>query len=101
MAMSRDVRLERSKSLELLWHFLEGKKCFFCKERLANEPWPIQYGNANAPVMDVRSITIHHKNGDHSDNSPKNRALAHQKCHKSYHAKLVFGAYNKATRKAA
>jgi hypothetical protein len=96
MAMSRQVRLERSKSFELLWHFLEGKKCPFCKEPLVVPPWPIQFGEATAPAIDVCSLTIHHDNEDHSDNGKKNRIPCHKKCHKSHHAKKVFGRLRSA-----
>lgn len=33
-------------------------------------------------------ITVHHRDGDHDNNEPKNRTLAHRTCHKSYHMKL-------------
>jgi len=95
MAMSKTSRRELQKQRELLWHFLDGEKCFFCKKALAVPPEPIKYGNACAPPLDG-IITIHHKNGNHSDNRKTNRALAHQSCHKSHHAKLVFGAWRAA-----
>jgi hypothetical protein len=95
MAMSNGIRREVLKQRELLWHFLEKERCFFCKKVLVTPPEPIKYGNATAPPME-QVVTIHHKNGNHADNRKANRALAHQSCHKSHHAKLVFSAWRKA-----
>lgn len=53
--------------------------CYFCKEQLAAE--------AVLPKRKVDELTIHHINGDHSDNCIENRTLAHRKCHKAWHMK--------------
>lgn len=97
MAMSKAIRKELGKCRELLWHLLEGKKCFFCKELLLPEGVPsyVKFGNASAPPMDM-DFTIHHKDGNHQNNEPSNRALAHESCHKRFHAKDVFGNWRKA-----
>jgi len=95
MAMSNETRKELLKQRELLWHFLDGQKCFFCKKELVPPPCKIRYGNAAAPPLE-QCVTIHHRNGNHSDNRKANRALAHQSCHKSHHAKLVFRAWRSA-----
>lgn len=94
MAMSPRVRREREKGQELLWHFLLGQRCYFCKKLLVPNA-KIKFGNAAAPGIDILEITIHHENGNHSDNRDSNRKLAHQSCHKSHHAKLVFSDYRK------
>src|SRR6266699_4294802 len=97
MAMSKESRREVGKSRELLWHFLEGEKCFFCKKPFLENGVPryVKFGNASANPMDL-DCTIHHKDGDHENNKQSNRALAHQSCHRSFHAKQVFGAWRKA-----
>lgn len=51
-------------------------KCFFCDHHL----------------HDVYSITVHHKNGNHDDNRSSNLTLAHESCHRGYHAKQVLHA---------
>jgi hypothetical protein len=89
MAMSRRTEMELNKGRELLWHFLEGEKCFFCNKGFLPTDIEPKFGNARAPIFDM-DITIHHKNGNHDDNRKANRRVAHQSCHKSYHAKLVF-----------
>jgi len=96
MAMSKGIEREVKKLRELMWHFLEGEKCCFCKQPflLKDVGKTIQFGDAVAPPMDDLP-TIHHGNGNHRDNRKKNRKLAHQKCHKSHHAKLVFAAFRK------
>jgi len=92
MAMSNAIRKEVNKQRELLWHFLEGEKCFFCHQLLVPKT-KIEFGNGYAqPIAEL--LTIHHKNEDHGDNRKCNRKLAHQSCHKSHHAKIVFKAYN-------
>lgn len=89
MAMSLAIRREIGKSRELLWHFLEGEVCFFCKKSLLPYKAKIKFGDATAqPLSDLP--TIHHVDGNHNNNRSTNRALAHQSCHKSHHAKLVF-----------
>lgn len=72
----------------MVWHFTEGKKCPFCKELLL-EPGakPIEFGERNSPPVKIK-LTIHHRNGNHSDNRKKNRKSAHQSCHKKYHIKI-------------
>lgn len=96
MAMSKAIRRELGKSRELLWQLLEGEKCFFCKKLLLPKGVPsyVKFGNGSAPPLDL-DITIHHKNDNHKDNRPSNRALAHKCCHKSYHAVLVFKKWRK------
>jgi len=91
MAMSKAIRRELGKSRELLWHFLESEKCFFCGKPLLYDA-KVDFGNATCPPIPV-DITIHHKNNNHSDNRPVNRTLAHETCHKSHHAKLVFAKF--------
>lgn len=98
MAMSKGIRKELGKCRELLWLLLAGKKCFFCKELLLPDGVPsyVKFGNGSAPPLDVLGITEHHKDENHSNNDVTNLALCHESCHKSYHAKKVFGNWRKA-----
>jgi len=67
-------------------HFLEKyqPKCYLCHELLTEKDLP-------------DNITEHHINGDHFDNRPANKALAHETCHRKYHYKEV--APNNAVKK--
>ena len=97
MAMSNAIRRELSKSRELLWLFLYREVCFFCGKRLLCKSdlqrfRTIKFGNAQAQPMEdeSRDVTEHHVDGNHENNHPDNLAFCHEKCHKSYHAKIVF-----------
>lgn len=94
MSMSNRLRRELGKNRELLWHLLEGEKCFFCKEEFVSPEQLPAFGNGRAFPVEVE-ITIHHKNGNHSDNAKPNRKLAHSNCHKVFHAKEVFSRWRK------
>jgi hypothetical protein len=61
----------------LTWYLLEGKKCHFCKKPLVTEGFSI--------ATQIREITMHHKDGNHYNEEPKNRSFAHVTCHKSWH----------------
>ena len=105
MAMSKSIRRELGKGRELLWQLLEDKKCFFCKKLFLPEGVPdyVKFGNGAAPPVPL-DITTHHKNGNHNDNRKCNRVLAHDGCHKSFHAGLTFKAFRRrqaAERRAA
>jgi hypothetical protein len=90
--MRKSTRRELGKARELVWHFLEGERCFFCKEPLV-EKKDIEFGLSTAPPIPVE-ITIHHKCEKSNrkkfqtvNQSKSNRALAHRSCHKAYDAK--------------
>ncbi len=92
LSMRKSTRRELNKARELIWHFLEGERCFFCKELLAEQP-EIEFGLAQGPPIPVE-ITIHHKDEESNrkkfsavDQSKANRTLAHRRCHKAYDAK--------------
>jgi len=69
-AYARIARLKNTVTdLFEIFHVL----CFFCKKPITN---PLKY-------------TTHHKNGDHNDNRPENKAPAHEDCHRSYNAKVI------------
>ncbi len=96
MAMSKEIRRELGKARELLWHLLEGKRCYFCKEFLLEEGVPsyVKFGNGAAPPLDLE-YTIHHEDENHKNNRPANRKLAHTSCHRSHHAMLIFKKWRK------
>lgn len=97
MAMSPRIRRELGKGRELLWLLLVGKRCCFCRKLFLQNGIPayVRLGNGSAPPLDL-DITEHHKDEDHSNNDPKNLALAHSTCHKVFHAKKVFRTWRAA-----
>jgi hypothetical protein len=90
MAMQKRIRKWLNKNRELLWHLLEGKRCFFCDGYLIpeNDVSAVNFGTAQAPPIEF-PITIHHKDGRCRNHVKSNRALAHQRCHKQHHAKEI------------
>ncbi len=100
MAMSKETRRQLGKAYELLWLLLDDKKCYFCKKPVLDSSGygPVKFGNASAPPIEL-DITEHHIDGNHSNNGRvgdrSNLALAHESCHKSFHAKRVFKAWRK------
>jgi hypothetical protein len=86
--MRRSTASELRMLREIVWHIGTIKKCYFCKELLldpgAND---LTFGERNCPPVKVK-IAIHHENNSHEDNTPSNRKLAHQSCHKRHHIKL-------------
>lgn len=85
MAMRKDSRRELNKLRELVHFLLVGQKCFFCNKPLSTTAETfVEHGNATGPALDER-ISVHHVDGDHSNNQHDNKALCHLKCHKSHH----------------
>src|ERR1700722_16094676 len=104
MAMSNTTRKELGKCRELLWMFLPGKKCFFCKQLLLPNGIPpyVKFGNASGAPIDVLGITQHHKDENHDNNDLRNIVLCHESCHKSHHAVKIFKNWrNGGARRAA
>ena len=74
-------RSRRMKEM-LEWFILKFEpSCFFCKKSIDNKVF----------FQSSDGLTIHHKNHNRGDNSPSNLVISHRTCHKSYHAKQVFG----------
>ena len=48
-------------------------KCFFCRKK----------------VKASQQLTTHHKNEDHEDNRPANKAIAHERHHRQHHYEKV------------
>lgn len=94
--MQAKVRNELRMLRELTQHFATGGHCFhdpegqaiccFCKTRLFKHASETFGHHMHLAIRDA--ITVHHRNGDHSCNTPTNRTLAHRSCHRSYHMKL-------------
>jgi len=82
--MQRSKRRELRKLRELVHVLLVGKTCFFCKLPLVDPTDDGWQGSGNGPTL-TDKLTIHHRDGCHSNNDPKNHRLCHQKCHKRHH----------------
>jgi hypothetical protein len=99
MAMRRGTRQELRKLRELARYFLADVTCYFCDEPLIDTDDAHHHGDGEGSPFDV-GITIHHRDGDHSNGSRRNLAPAHRRCHKSYHLKERHKANRKARRAA-
>lgn len=84
MGMRRSTRQELRKLRELVRHFLEDVNCCFCKEPMLDSTNCYNHGDGEGSPFDV-GITIHHADGNHSNNAKRNRKIAHTRCHKAYH----------------
>lgn len=86
--MRRSTASELRMLREIVWHYGLIKKCPFCEKPLleqgAND---LKFGERQFPPVKTK-LAIHHEDGDHSNNDPKNRKPAHQSCHKRYHIRL-------------
>jgi hypothetical protein len=87
MAMRKSSRRELNKLRELLWFFVRGKTCYFCKQALAPDQKRITDGDGTAEPFTALDITLHHLNGDHDDKAKSNERLSHFSCHKAHHAR--------------
>jgi len=81
LAEQREVR----KMRELVHFLLCGRTCYFCRKPLSPlaDAW-CAHGNSEGPQF-TDEITIHHIDGNHENNAPENKALAHRACHKAHH----------------
>ena len=64
--VSQRLLAQKSAIHLLLRH--QRSKCFFCKR----------------PLHVNQKLTTHHVNGNHEDNRPVNKRLAHETCHRVY-----------------
>ena len=86
MAMRKSSRRELNKLRELAHFFLEGQRCFFCRQLLVPDADSIGVGEGTgAPLPDACDVVFHHINGNHYDNRRANKAPAHDRCHASWH----------------
>jgi hypothetical protein len=100
MAMRPSIRRELNKARELLRFMLRGQRCYFCHGPLIEPEKVVRDGDGTAEPLAL-AVTIHHKSGDHSDNSAGNTVLSHFSCHKSHHAKHMVRAGGKFHKQGA
>lgn len=92
MSMRKSSRSELRMDRVMLWHFGTITKCHFCKqplldiEELRQADGKIHMAGRQVPPIKTK-LTVHHKDGDHSNNDPKNRKPCHRTCHRSFHMK--------------
>jgi 5-methylcytosine-specific restriction endonuclease McrA len=82
--MSNRVRRELRKLREICLALMADQTCYFCRKALVAASG--RCGNADGPKLTAK-LTVHHKDGDHDNDVPSNRALAHRACHKAFHAR--------------
>lgn len=96
--MRKSTRQELRKLREMVrWAFADVV-CFFCHESLLfhdpehdddedDDIVPVDCynpGDGESSPMDL-DVTLHHKDGNHSNNDRRNHAWAHRRCHKGHH----------------
>jgi hypothetical protein len=84
--MRKATHAELKKLRELTAHFIEAQRCFLCGELLVvpSKVRPIALGNSVGPQL-VQELSIHHIDGDHSNNVLSNRIVMHRRCHIQLH----------------
>ena len=91
MSMRKSSRSELRMLRVMMSHFGVSTDCYFCGKPLiamadvlaADGKWHLAGKLAPLPIK--TKLTIHHENGDHTDNTYENRKPCHQKCHKRFH----------------
>ena len=84
--MRRATRRELHKLREVVHVLLAGKTCMFCRTPLVTTTNAYKIGESRGGPVNA-DLTWHHKDGDHWNDDPKNLALTHDSCHRSYHAR--------------
>jgi hypothetical protein len=84
MSMRKSTRQELRKCRELLRFTLRGKKCWFCRKPLMDDVSYAKDGDGQGSPI-ARTITVHHKDGDHQNDDQENKVLVHTTCHKRHH----------------
>ena len=97
MAMMKKTRSELNKLRELTQYLLRGRKCCFCHRLLTDYDGSLDGDGTSRPLAE--RITIHHRDGDHYNKALTNQRLAHQSCHKAFHARTHPRAGGKFTNK--
>lgn len=99
MGMRRSTRQELRKLRELVWEAYEGVNCYFCREPLLEGENLYGNGNGDGTKTDqMMEITVHHRDGDHYNNTAGNHKPCHRRCHKSFHMKERWAAKRKGGR---
>lgn len=92
MAMRSATRSELNKLRELMRFMLREEHCFFCKKLIFNDGDQGQCDGDGRGKPIATQITIHHVDGNHSNQKRSNKRLAHTSCHKKFHARLWWEA---------
>src|SRR3954452_15661328 len=100
MAMRKSTRQELRKLREMVrWAYADVVCCFCHEPLLSNEStlWDDEDEDEEDEIVDAYApgdgesspmntdVTLHHLDGDHSNNLRSNHAWAHRRCHKSHH----------------
>lgn len=97
MAMRKSTRQELRKLREMVRWAYAAAICYFCHESLLGSDPEFDSDDEDGETTDAYApgdgesspmdsdVTLHHINGDHSDNRRCNHAWAHRRCHKSHH----------------
>jgi hypothetical protein len=88
LKLQKAVKAELGKLRELGRFFLEPLTCYFCHEVLLDPALFVkkQYGDSRgAPLPEVDVVTMHHLDGDHTNNDRANLTLCHDSCHRGHH----------------
>jgi hypothetical protein len=85
--MRRSILSELRMLREFAHEQMPQMKCCFCKLPLL-ESGSERFGERNHKPIRVK-LTVHHKDGNHSNNAPKNRKWSHRLCHHKFHVKLM------------
>lgn len=88
--MRKSTRQELRKLREVVRFALHGKSCYFCHKPLIREESYAKDGDGQgSPVRNGHGLpTIHHRDGNHDNDVESNKALAHDSCHRRFHAIL-------------
>jgi hypothetical protein len=98
MAMRRSTKRELAKLREIVRFVLRDQCCVFCHKPLLENCGDVQTDGDGRGRPVNADLTIHHADGDHENQKRSNKRLAHQKCHKSHHAKIAWKAFHKKRR---
>jgi 5-methylcytosine-specific restriction endonuclease McrA len=81
---------------EIAWFFLPITPCYFCKKPLIEEPpFGSTFGHRRHPPIEGK-VTFHHVKHDRAMNRRwTDVVLAHQSCHRKYHAEVNRGDRSK------
>jgi hypothetical protein len=84
MGMRKSTRQELRKLREIVREVFDGVDCRLCKEPLLDSENCYNHGDGEGSPFEV-GLTLHHRDGNHSNNDRRNRVWVHTRCHKSYH----------------
>lgn len=87
--MRNSTKRELYKLRELARFFMRDLCCFFCKKGLMpRSKCKAKDGDGRGSPIDPK-ITVHHVDGNHSNDRRSNKRLCHTRCHKRYNARII------------